>query len=70
MLKILIPCPGSDGITDKETSPSKKVQNPGEFFFLNFKLFNLYWGIANYFPGASEGKAFAYNTEDLGSISG
>ena len=33
-----------------------------------FQLFILYGTIANYFPGSSEGKVSAYNSEDPGSI--
>ena len=56
MLKILITCPGSDDITDKGTSPSEEGPESRRIFFLNFKLFNLYRGIDDYFPGGSDGK--------------
>ena len=54
----------------KGTSPSEEGPESRRIFFLNFKLFNLYWGIANYFPGGSDSKASAYNMEDVGSIPG
>jgi len=70
MLKILITCPGSDDITDKGTSPSEEGPESRRIFFLNFKLFNLYRGIDDYFRGGSDGKASAYNMGDVGLIPG